>query len=641
MKHTILSLLLLCGVLNAFSQVSIDDQLLKNADLVILDAQYDFVVESKEKAKLHFKKKIWVKNKEGMDKATMVAFYDKSSSISNMKGSLFEPGYKKPKKFKESEIVDVLANVSAGYIDDNRLKVIQPTISKYPAIIEYSYTQTFNGLFLYPKWTPISNYNESVVSSSYTIKLPKDFKFRLKETNINSHTKSESDGMYVYEWKVDNYKAIKEEEKSIPVIDFAPFVSLQPYQFFYEKTEGDLSTWKSFGEYIVGLNKGTRDLPEEVIAEIKKLTAGASSDLEKAQIVYEYMQGKTRYVSIQLGIGGLKPFNTNIVHEKGYGDCKGLSNYTYNLLKAVDLDPRYVIIEGGRGYSNLDEEMVSSQFNHAILCIPNLVDSDTVWLECTSQTTPFGYMGPFTGNRKALVIEEGNSKIVDTKQYTASDNIQSRHTIVKLKQNNKVWLQSHIESRGFQYENMERLARESEKDLRKLFLERYALKSSEIETIDVQNKKVYPDPVSIMDFTIEVGHYGKSINEGVMFSIFPFKDDYDVPKRYRSRKTDFVIDFPYTDVDTVDIYLLEGMKLEELPKGVSILSEFGEYNTSLKNTETPNMLQYIRSLKLIGGVFSKEKYTDYYNFMKEVNSSDEEKLWVGYNPNYSQEKEVE
>lgn len=613
---------------------SIDEKLLKNADIVILESKEELEVFDEEKIKQHFYQKIWVRNKEGMEKATMVAFYSKNSSITNMQGSLWEKGYKKPKKFKEAEIHDVTTNPNAGYIGDQRVKVIQPTIATYPAIIEYSYTKNINGTFIYPKWYPVSHYKEAVLTSTFTVKVPKGMKVRMSEHVVKLEEKVEIGDQDVYRWKISNFKAKKEESESLPSSEIFPHVSVQPYHFTYEKTEGSLNTWKDFGEYIVGLNKGTRDLPEAVINEVKELTKNVTSDLEKARIVYEYVQGKTRYVSIQLGIGGLKPFNSSIVDEKGYGDCKGLSNYTYNLMEEVGIDARYIIIEAGRGYTSLDEEMVGSQFNHAILCLPNLADQDTVWLECTSQTTPFGYMGRFTGNRKALLIEEGNSKIVDTKRYTAEDNIQERKTIIKLKQDKSIWLQSHTEARGFQYSNYEYMTRESEEDLKKEFLKRYALESSELKTLSVENNTRYPDPVSIMDFSLNVRNYGKLINSGLMFPLFPFKDDYGIPKRYRSRKTDFVIDYPYSDVDTVAIYLLEGMKLDTLPKDISFESKFGSYKVSYQKNEDQS-IQYVRTLILKEGVYSKDIYNDYYSFMKQVNSADEGTLWVEYNPSYS------
>jgi len=80
------------------------------------------------------------------------------------------------------------------------------------------------------------------------------------------------------------------------------------------------------------LLKGRRDLSETTIQEVTTLVSKASTNKEKAKLIYQYVQNKTRYISIQLGIGGWKPILASEVDRLGYGDCKALTNYTKALL---------------------------------------------------------------------------------------------------------------------------------------------------------------------------------------------------------------------------------------------------------------------------------------------------------------------
>src|SRR6185312_13501516 len=140
----------------------------------------------------------------------------------------------------------------------------------------------------------------------------------------------------------------------------------------------------------------------------------------KARFLYNYLQKNVRYVSVQLGIGGYKPFPASFVDEKKYGDCKALSNYMLTLLKTVGIPSYCAVINAGTNAEPADPDFVNDPFNHIILCVP--FKNDTTWLECTSATSPFGKLGSFTENRKALLVTEDGGKLVNTPRSTMQDN---------------------------------------------------------------------------------------------------------------------------------------------------------------------------------------------------------------------------
>src|SRR5690606_12191315 len=76
------------------------------------------------------------------------------------------------------------------------------------------------------------------------------------------------------------------------------------------------------------------------------------------------------------------------------------------------------------------EDFPSLQANHVVLCIP--FQKDTLWLECTSQSGAPGYLGSFTGNRKALLVTEEGGELAATPRYGINENTQHRKVTAHL-----------------------------------------------------------------------------------------------------------------------------------------------------------------------------------------------------------------
>src|SRR5690606_3435474 len=130
--------------------------------------------------------------------------------------------------------------------------------------------------------------------------------------------------------------------------EIVPMVRTAPTVFEVEGYAGSMESWKSLGEWHSKLNANRSQLPEATKQQILSLTKDLKDPKDKISAVYQFMQNKTRYVSIQLGIGGWQPFEASMVDSKGYGDCKALSNYTQSLLEVAGIKSHYAIIYGGK-----------------------------------------------------------------------------------------------------------------------------------------------------------------------------------------------------------------------------------------------------------------------------------------------------
>src|SRR3569833_4684152 len=95
-----------------------------------------------------------------------------------------------------------------------------------------------------------------------------------------------------------------------------------------------MSSWKRFGDWIYTLNSDITLSPART-GEIRKMTDSIKNDKDKARFLYNYLQQSMRYVGIQMGIGGYKPFAASFVDDKKYGDCFAFSFFLLVLFFVV------------------------------------------------------------------------------------------------------------------------------------------------------------------------------------------------------------------------------------------------------------------------------------------------------------------
>ena len=356
---------------------------------------------------------------------------------------------------------------------------------------------------------------------------------------------------------------------------------------------------------------------------MQQLTAGIQDEREKVRVLYQYLQKNTRYISIQLGIGGWQPFEASFVAQKGYGDCKALSNYMYSLLKAAGIKANYALIYAGEGEENrMIEDFPSRQFNHAILCVP--LQKDTVWLECTSQDAPPGYMGKFTGNRKALLIGEEGGTLVSTPRYTIKENLQMRTIQAKLDDQGTLHAKVNARYGGVQQDDLSWIINHLSKDKVKQYLQQ----ELELSTYNIndfryeETKDMMPELVENLDIT--VSNYATISGKRIFIEPNILNRRGNRLEVDEKRKVDLVLGYEYRDVDEYEIEIPEGYELEALSPETSIKSKFGNYTSSVKFNK--NMITYKRVMEKFSGRYPATDQAELSKFYSDIHKADRSRI---------------
>jgi hypothetical protein len=612
-----------------FSVSRIPDSLKKDANAVIRFDETIFTLESLSKCKTQKHWAVTIFNEVGeKNYSTFSAHYDKFSKVKAIEGEIFDQYGKSLKKLKKSDIQDIGYGAFQNDITDNRIKIAEFDKKYYPFpyTVEFSYDEESSNMMFMPSWDPIDYEKIGIQQSHFIFKTANGLTFRKKEINLKSPSIKSNNGDYLIEtWELKNMVPYDMEEFSTS--EDYPHVKFAPKYFILDGYEGQMNTWEQFSSFSYNLNKDRDQVPEATIVKLKEFI-GDEKDKEKIiKKVYEFVQANTRYMSIQLGVGGWQTMLAKDIADRGYGDCKALSNYTVALLKKMGIMSHVALIKAGEehNFANDNYEFVRSNFNHVIACVP--MQKDTIWLECTSQTNPFGYQGDFTGNRKALIVKETGGKLVNTTKYKSQDNLQNRTANINIDDvgNAKVVVKTiytgiQQESKSSYFLNL------NQKEYKDKLIQKINIQNFEIEKIE---SKIVKNKIPAFEETINL-YVNKLTNTSgnrlflktnlmTGFLTLPVKTDIRKNLLYLNPNV-----YTFCDNDTIKYTLPKGYTVEFLPKSITEKQEFGEYKTSTKFEN--DQVIFTRSIVLNGGTYPKEAYENWINFIKIVNKNDAQKL---------------
>jgi Transglutaminase-like superfamily len=490
--------------------------------------------------------------------------------------------------------------------------------------VQYDYEIKYRGTLNYPDYD-IEDPEQSVESSLYTACVPSnlDLRFKARNTNITPAINAVGKNKF-YRWEVNNFAAVPEEDGAASGYSNHPQIWLAPNKFSMDGNDGDLTSWKSFGNWYYNLCKGIVNLSDETKNSLREMVKNAANDRDKMKIIYKYLQANFRYVSIQLGIGGYKPFDAAFVNQKKYGDCKALSNYMKACLDAIGINSYYAIINCEYNSPPVDPSFPQNHFNHVILCVPSA--KDTTWLECTSNTNDFGVLGSFTENRNALLITADGGVLVPTPRSKPAENTFNCTTKVILNEDASGESESDIKTSGEYKQELIGYAVNEKRDQQKKYL------VSILGFIQPDDFEFTKDPKidsaeTSFKFSIEkIPEFtagSKMFLNPRIYKIWNMKLPSD-----EKRTHDFYFEFPFLKVDTTVYQLPENYTVENLPKARDNKFEYGFFKTNYAYDEKANTVTSVAVLSLSQNVIPADKYVLTHKFFSNVIEEYTEKIVI-------------
>lgn len=264
----------------------------------------------------------------------------------------------------------------------------------------------FLGAFYLNSYVPVSK-------SEYTVVVNKNIKIAYKVygaggIELSFKQRKEGDNI-VYTWKAVNLAEYKTEKSSPNISYYEPHIIVYITHIGKKPLLADPAGLYSW--YYGMVKEVNKDVLPEIKALVDTLTKHATTDKEKARVLFHWVQANVKYIAIEDGLSGFIPRSANEVYKNRYGDCKDMTSMLVTMFGMANI-PTYLSWIGTRKlpytYRDVPTPMVD---NHMIATAK--IDGEHIFLDATDSYVPFGMPTAMIQGKEAMIgIDSTNYQIV-------------------------------------------------------------------------------------------------------------------------------------------------------------------------------------------------------------------------------------
>lgn len=161
-------------------------------------------------------------------------------------------------------------------------------------------------------------------------------------------------------------------------------------------------------------------IDDAIRAKVKELTDGVTDPLQKLKNIYYFVVKSTRYVALEFGIHGWKPYPVTKIFERRFGDCKDKASLLKVMLDEAGIPTDFVLIRVyDRGDINMPDLAFPYLFGHAIVYVPQF----DLYLDGTAEFSSIYELPDMDRNTWTLITkDDGSYTIRKSPASKAEDN---------------------------------------------------------------------------------------------------------------------------------------------------------------------------------------------------------------------------
>jgi transglutaminase-like putative cysteine protease len=596
----------------------------KDVKAVVLRNEQQVTLDSSGKLVTVDRYAVRILTREGRREAAAVAFYlSNFSQVRDMEAWLIGPTGS-VKAYGKKDIIDRVSDTDDIY-DEGRIKFIDASNdSDIGYVFGYTATTDDKPLFYQDKF--LFQDDLPTLVSRYTLTLPDGWKASSMTFNRAS-VEPQVNGTS-YTWELRDLPPIADEPMSPSFVNIAPRLAVN-----YSPPSSSQAVNKAFADWLEvskfasALHDPQVIVDDGVAAKARDLTVNSKSELEIIKAIGTYVQN-LQYISIDIGVGygnGMKPRPSNMVLNRGYGDCKDKANLMRAMLKMMKIEAYPVIIYSGDPTFVRKEWASPSQFNHCIIAVrvspattgPTVIEHAKLGrlliFDATDPYTPVGDLPDYLQGSLAVVLAGENGGLLEMPVTPADFNAWNRETEITLGSDGSIKGVIYERTSGQESRPARTMLRSmSNADFSKS-IERWLSRGATAARLDkLTPKDRQSDAAFDLDVEFSAPNYGQLMqNRLLVFKPAIMSRANSVYLTEKDRKYPVMLE-SNSFREKATFNLPAGFAVDEVPNPVSLQTPFGKYATTYE--VKGDKLIFTRSLTMSRSTVSVERYKDVRDF---------------------------
>jgi cellulose synthase operon protein C len=381
----------------------------------------------------------------------------------------------------------------------------------------------------------------------------------------------------IYEFAVTDARAIEAELGMPPFLEAADFVSVSTY-----------ASWEALGKWYEALIAPQLVLDEDLKKIAREVARTSKSEEEKVRRLYEHVVTSTRYVGIELGIHGWKPYPVTEVHRRKYGDCKDKASLLVALLREAGVPANIALVRTANVGLIASEPPSMWTFNHAIAYVPSL----DLFLDGTAEQSGWRELPAMDQGALTLIVgkhgDKKGSELRTIPLFGADSNLNESDYVLTLGRDGALAVRGVERFRGTH--NAEQRRDFADPATRRERLEKHLaqiMPGTRVARVEVSDLSLAAEEISYRFEATLPERAVRDQNGGLTMalSLYP----HDLAGNYAqqsARKTDIFLERPWRTRNVMRYVLPPGFTVADLPSGGSVKSKHLVFTQTI--TRTPD-----------------------------------------------------